>query len=392
MSSSSNTNDSQWAFLSLIDFCKGFAITLIVFVHAVRGWFGWQGVHIFIVISGFMLAYSCLHKSSHRSWKHWYLKRAKRILPSYWLVVLINLFILSGYLILSKPGVFPNLTQAFHQFILDIFLLRNFNYKTMLGEPNSALWFIPLLCGLYLIFPVIYICLARAKKLGIVFTIATLFFGIEFGYRAVAIYCLDGMPVGYGHGFLRNFPLEIKPLQFLSKTFPFQGWAPFGFFPSRIGEFTLGILGAFYFAKHPKIFSKIICSSKVGLIAVLIWLVGNSLIYIHRSLWIFADFVIALSLTIWVVYLADLIQKKASFIFSGICFLGEWSYYIFLTHLSVGFISNQIYQNLYPEASYFFVFSIPVTITVIVFWSYFLKKVDTSEFLNSMLQTTKLRS
>jgi len=95
--------------LNLIDFCKGLAIIGVVLTHYrlhLRGWFGWQGVHIFIILSAFTLTYSCLNKNPNSDGKQWYIKRAERISPSYWLVVLIGFFMTVGL------GIFNNVSRS----------------------------------------------------------------------------------------------------------------------------------------------------------------------------------------------------------------------------------------------------------------------------------------
>ena len=72
--------------VGLLDFCKGVAIVWIVLVHILHGWFGWQGVHVFIILGGFTLAHASLNREQQLTWKQWFLKRALRILPAYWLV------------------------------------------------------------------------------------------------------------------------------------------------------------------------------------------------------------------------------------------------------------------------------------------------------------------
>ncbi|NEQ28376.1 MAG: acyltransferase family protein, partial [Microcoleus sp. SIO2G3] len=74
--------------LGLLDFCKGLAIVWIVLIHWRPEWFGWQGVHVFIVLSGFGLTYSSLKRDSDISWKKWYVKRFRKVLPPYWMVCL----------------------------------------------------------------------------------------------------------------------------------------------------------------------------------------------------------------------------------------------------------------------------------------------------------------
>ena len=78
----SNTNSSvpDPNILKLLDFCKGIAIASIVLFHYKDGWFGWQGVHIFIVLSGFGLTYSCLKKPEITYLNQWYLKRFEKIM------------------------------------------------------------------------------------------------------------------------------------------------------------------------------------------------------------------------------------------------------------------------------------------------------------------------
>lgn len=79
--------------LKLLDFCRGLAIIGVFSIHyplsEFKIWFGWQGVHIFLILSAFGLTYSRLNKNKN-SWKEWFIKRAARILPCYWLVVLIG--------------------------------------------------------------------------------------------------------------------------------------------------------------------------------------------------------------------------------------------------------------------------------------------------------------
>src|SRR5689334_16717282 len=71
--------------LALLDFCKGLAILGVMLVHAVHRGFGWQGVHLFIVLSGFTLACSDLKRGGAIDRRAWALRRANRILPAYWL-------------------------------------------------------------------------------------------------------------------------------------------------------------------------------------------------------------------------------------------------------------------------------------------------------------------
>src|SRR5262249_2812065 len=71
----------------LLDAVKGVAILAVVLYHIFKLWFGWQGVHVFIVLSGFGLTRSLLSKPSPVNWGEWFRRRAFRILPPYLMAV-----------------------------------------------------------------------------------------------------------------------------------------------------------------------------------------------------------------------------------------------------------------------------------------------------------------
>lgn len=327
----SNTNVSKYEpnLLNLTDFCKGIAIVWIFIVHYQGGWFGWQGVHIFIVLSGFGLAYSCLKKNENPQGKAWYLKRFRRVLPVYWLVVLCSLPFLIVFQIVLGSEIWSALIRTF----LDFLLLRNF-FEQFMGGATGALWYIPFIISCYLSFPFLYShmrkCSTAKGYLLIVLTVAA----VEFLYRAVAIYWLDGLPISYDHKFLGFIPDSVSPLDRLPNWLfgIFQRRSPFVFFPSRIAEFTLGVVAAFAIVQNSQRLNKILLNSYMVLMGMLIWLAGQALLYVGLWGWIFADFVIALGLILLMLNLADFFQKTAPSLFQLVTWLGIWSYYIYLTH------------------------------------------------------------
>lgn len=68
---------------------KGVAILAIVLAQAFRGWFGWMGVHIFIVLSGFLLSLALQRRRRDSGesiqWVTWARRRSLRLLPPCWL-------------------------------------------------------------------------------------------------------------------------------------------------------------------------------------------------------------------------------------------------------------------------------------------------------------------
>src|SRR3712207_1832846 len=95
------------ALIGLLDFCKGVAIAWVVLVHAVHGWFGWQGVHVFILLGGFTLTYACLRREKQLTWGQWLRRRAERILPAYWLVATAGFLVVCGVAALTADGRRP---------------------------------------------------------------------------------------------------------------------------------------------------------------------------------------------------------------------------------------------------------------------------------------------
>lgn len=310
--------------LNLTNFCKGLAIALVVLVHYRGGWFGWQGVHLFIVLSGFGLAYSCAKQTESINWLNWFQRRMRRVLPVYWIAVLFS-FPLLAYL--------SSLKFAVVRTFLDCFLLTNV-FEDVVGEATGSFWYVPFIMGAYLLFPILYKQFQKYSTVQGIVLILLITMGIEFSYRAIAIYHLDGLPIAHTDKFLEIFPKTVKALNEQSDWFFgfFQRRSPFGFILARIGEFTLGMVAGLALVKNRQKFHNIILNPYTGWLGLIIWLAGQALLYIGLWGWIFTDFVITLGMILWVVNLADFTQKKIPLLFQTLTGIGVWSYYIYLTH------------------------------------------------------------
>ncbi|VXD22846.1 conserved membrane hypothetical protein [Planktothrix serta PCC 8927] len=323
--------------LNLTDFCKGLAIALVVLVHYRGGWFGWQGVHIFIVLSGLGLAYSCAKQPQTFSWVDWFIRRMRRVLPVYWIAVIFS-FPLLAYL--------TTLNFAVTRTILDFFLLTNV-FEDFRGEATGAFWYIPFIIGAYLLFPILYNRFQKYSTWQGYSIILLITIAIEFIYRGIAIYYLDGLPIAHTDKFLDIFPTTVKALNHYPDWFFgfFQRRSPFGFILARIGEFTLGMVAGLVLAKNSNLFHKIIINPYMGWLGFLIWLGGQSLLYSGLWGWIFTDFVIALGMILWIINLADFTHKKIPLLFKAVSLIGIWSYYIYLTH--------QPFTRLFPQIKHY---------------------------------------
>ena len=376
--------------LYLLDFCKGLAIIGVFLIHypwdlGVR--FGWQGVHIFIVLSAFGLTYSCLNKNQKTLWRQWYLRRAERILPSYWLVVLSGFIMV--VLLEILPDVFKHnyLINSFLKFtgrtIVDLLLLRDFFGKTESGYPNPALWYVPFIVSFYLVFPWLYKQIAKSRTVKAYIVVLLVAASVEFIYRAISIYWFHSPPIAYSYDFLKALPKSN-----LSVTIQ---QVPFGLFPSRIGEFVLGMIGALVFIKNPEKFNNIVLNIWVGVSGVFIWLAGNVLLSVGLWGWIFADFVIAIGIMLSVLNVACFFHQRFSFFFLCLTRLGVWSYYIYLTHyLVIRFVTLRLDKPIIGANSPKFlmikllVFGLTIVIVVIASWG--LMRFDKSTFARGVVR------
>jgi peptidoglycan/LPS O-acetylase OafA/YrhL len=316
--------------LEKIDFCKGIGISLIFSNHLFHNGdnifnrIGWQGVHIFIVLSGFGLTYSCLSKNfSDLNPKQWLIQRLKRILPTYWITCsmgfLFILLIKINKLPAESKWMSKDLYSHFNMFISDLLMIKNFNFTSIFHLPNGHLWFIPFILSFYLVFPFLYKTFKRNRILN--FIVVTIL--IEFFYRAISIYILDGVPISYR---------EELGLSHIPDVIIFQKGAPFGFFPSRLGEFSLGMLGAYLFVNNQVKLERILFRFSSLIIGSVFLLIGNLLRFKVWG-WIFSDYLIALGLILVSLNIANFMEKRFVSLFKIFVNLGIFSYYIYLVHL-----------------------------------------------------------
>jgi len=373
--------------LTLTDFSKGLAIIAVYLFHFRLLGLGWQGVHIFVVLSGLTLTYSCQKRSVQTPWKKWYFKRLRRILPTYWLISFLGYLVVSFLLALQGNSLIQSFWLAKRTLFFDFTLLKVFDYQELSTFPNVSLWFIPFILSFYLVFPVLYHWLSQCKNLVHIFLFLFGMIGVEFIYRAVAIYWLDGNPIAYNS--LAGLPLDKIP-----SSFPFQLGAPFGLFPSRIGEFALGMtLGLFLF-QHEKEVNKILLNWKTGVLGFLVWLLAIQFINTGILGWITGDFLIALGLFVWIYSIASVIKLISFRIFSKISKIGADSYYIFLVHaifiqVFFSYLDGQQGSEYVPFSQPIFgLISFASILGLVVVSSNALKRFDQSKFADWIAHST----
>jgi peptidoglycan/LPS O-acetylase OafA/YrhL len=172
-----------------LDGLRGTAILLVVFFHygfpeLVEGsipWYlvrpivrlGWSGVDLFFVLSGFLI---CRVLLSETSIPRFWLRRAARTMPLYFLMLLIFLFGIA-----LQRSALVNLPQLFHVDLRSLwvyFILMQNNHFAIYGAANnfiSVSWSLAIEEQFYLVFPLLFLLrLKKAQMLAALFAITAL--------------------------------------------------------------------------------------------------------------------------------------------------------------------------------------------------------------------------
>jgi peptidoglycan/LPS O-acetylase OafA/YrhL len=131
------------------------------------------GVHIFFVISGFLITYLMIleeRKQGTINLGYFYLRRLLRIWPLYYLVMFLSIFIL------------PNLFNTFKcdvDVIKNLFFLNNFDAAGLRVSNIGIAWSVAIEEQFYLFWPILFI-LFRRKNYLLVFSTALFVFSTAF--------------------------------------------------------------------------------------------------------------------------------------------------------------------------------------------------------------------
>jgi len=119
--------------------------------------FGWAGVSIFFVVSGF-----CIHLSfnqSNRSWRDFFIRRFFRIYPPYFFaMVLFAIIFCTPHLRLEQDLFSGNVD--WRSFFTHLFLIHNFDPSTF-WKINPAFWSIAVEAQLYLLYPLLMLTVSK---------------------------------------------------------------------------------------------------------------------------------------------------------------------------------------------------------------------------------------
>jgi peptidoglycan/LPS O-acetylase OafA/YrhL len=150
-----------------LEIVKGISILMIMAFHicgqvfqSQPEWFrilSFQGVNMFIIVSGFTLAYSTRRSEKEKwtvvYWGGWLKRRGLRILPLYWCILFISFIIY--YFQFSFVRVVPLSDHAVRDFMKHALLMHVY-FKDFYYSINPALWYLGIIFQLYLAFPVLF--------------------------------------------------------------------------------------------------------------------------------------------------------------------------------------------------------------------------------------------
>lgn len=148
--------------------------------------YGYVAIDAFFVLSGFGLFYpiarDLLGESKFGGWKNFFVKRARRICPSYFLMLIILLI----FPVLSwVTDSISDSSEIAKHFFSHVFFVHNLGESTQ-GSMISTAWTLPIEVQFYLIFPLL--CIPFRKKPVLTFIAM---FAAGLGIRLTLLCCTD---------------------------------------------------------------------------------------------------------------------------------------------------------------------------------------------------------
>jgi peptidoglycan/LPS O-acetylase OafA/YrhL len=304
-----------------IDISKGLAILFVVYFHFFSTYFqhgvlpptdwsniaagmltilrlawlkisglGFHAVGVFIILSGWTLMQSTLHRSEDGAiaWGAWYRARFLRLYPMYWVAHLV--YLVSPFVARLEP--------VDDRIILSLLGLRFIDIQMNFMYLNAAWWYFSMLIQLYVMFPLLF---WTARRTG------------------PSAFLLIACAAGF---FARYVLLVLWPQNGL--------WVLGGFAICRLPEFALGISLAMWHTQSPTRLEWFLLRG-AGFVVGLILYPAALQLYHGLYPYIFVDFATGLCCMLEVVGIAGLISlfNSPAKLFG---LVGLYSYGLYLTH------------------------------------------------------------
>lgn len=284
--------------------------------------FGWSGVQLFLLISGYLIHRNYVRKGFHLDVITYFRKRFWRIYPPY--------FITLCAIILLIPNIrtYIQTLEGFIDLFQHIFLVHNFSENNIYGI-NPSLWSLALEAQLYLLYPLF---LFIRKKMGVGFA-----FAISF-LLAVVLKLLENRLTN--GNYLASYYFSTAALWY---------------------NWCAGAIMAEYHLTSKKIFKEYV--GRISLVALIIFW-GSRYFDLHTHLMLISAILFWTALMEW--YLTGNCLYIPRKLFHAIVSVGVCSYSIYLIHQPIiteifGLLRSRI--SLMPWPNYLFIGCIIIMIS-----------------------------
>lgn len=318
---------------------------------------GFLGVDLFFLITGFLLTLPWFkHAMEHRarpSIPEFYVRRARRILPAYYVQLGLLFFV---FLPLLDPALWRNATQfvlgnlALHA----TFLHYTTPYSSASLAINGALWTLALEMQYYVAVPLVGLWFARAPYLAAASLVAA-----AAGWRLLAQHDLQPLIGLYGAIGARWSPTEAELRHFAGTQFP-----------AYLGHFALGILCGRAWLLNGGSRPGRLSAIALGTIAVCA-LLGLYAVLAGHAAWS-AEFAWALILTSLAAAMWAAVSRRPRWSDAvlgarPLAYVGRVSYSMYLYHLPVLFMFNRYASSIVGWLAFPAYFAVIVSISALSF-------------------------
>jgi peptidoglycan/LPS O-acetylase OafA/YrhL len=165
------TSPTRLSYITGLDGIRAIAVMAVLFYHANSPWAlgGFLGVETFFVLSGFLITALLLaewQSTNAIDLKHFWLRRARRLLPAVWLL-LLALPVLAVLLARDAlPRLQEDIPAAFFYITNWVYIVREVPYFEAFGRPPllQQLWSLAVEEQFYLLWPLVLLFLLRTSK------------------------------------------------------------------------------------------------------------------------------------------------------------------------------------------------------------------------------------
>ena len=165
------TSPTRLSYITGLDGIRAIAVMAVLFYHANSPWAlgGFLGVETFFVLSGFLITALLLaewQSTNAIDLKHFWLRRARRLLPAVWLVLLALPFLAVLLARDALPRLQEDIPAAFFYITNWVYIVREVPYFEAFGRPPllQQLWSLAVEEQSYLLWPLVLLFLLRTSK------------------------------------------------------------------------------------------------------------------------------------------------------------------------------------------------------------------------------------